>query len=74
LGQFIQLPGEKDLGAELAAHDYGEALARFETRYLRNLLRTTGGNVEEAARQAGMNMATIYRKLKKYHLKREDLV
>lgn len=74
LGQFIQLPGENDLGADLATQDYNEALARFETRYLRNLLRTTDGNVEEAARQAGMNMATIYRKLKKYQLKREDIL
>jgi len=74
LGQFIQLPGENDLGADLASQDYNEALARFETRYLRNLLRTTDGNVEEAARQAGMNMATIYRKLKKYQLKKEDIL
>lgn len=74
LGQFIQLPGESDLGSDLTGQDYNDALARFETRYLRNLLRATGGNIEEAARQAGMNMATIYRKLKKYQLKREDIL
>jgi len=74
LGQFIQIPGGPDDVNEQTEHDYNEALGRFETRYLRNLLRATGGNVEEAARQAGMNMATIYRKLKKYQLRRDDIL
>lgn len=54
--------------------DYGRALGRFEIDYLRQLLRTAEGNIEEAARQAGMNMATIYRKLKKYGLRKEDVL
>ena len=69
LEQFIdvedQSPGETE-------GDYSSALARFETDYLKNLLIKTGGNVEAAAREAGMNMATIYRKLKKYDLRKED--
>jgi len=53
-------------GADL---DYAAALARFETDYLNRLLNRTGGNIEEVAQQAGMNVATIYRKIKKYGLR-----
>ena len=53
---------------------YGEALAEFETEYLRTLLHKSGGNVEEAARTAGMNMATIYRKLKKYAISKDEFI
>jgi DNA-binding NtrC family response regulator len=53
--------------------DYAAALARFERDYLKGLLQKTGGNIEAAAREAGMNMATIYRKLKKYEIRREDI-
>lgn len=55
-----------------SSEDYAKALGDFETRYLLDLLRSTSGNVEEAATLAGMNMATIYRKLKKYHISKED--
>ncbi len=46
--------------------DYAAALARFETGYLVRLLQAVGGNVEEAARRSGMNLATVYRKMKRY--------
>ncbi len=52
--------------------DYTAALSDFETSYLVKLLKSTHGNVEEAAQQAGMNMATIYRKLKKNQINKED--
>jgi DNA-binding NtrC family response regulator len=67
LSQFIKIESHGQPGA-----DYTEALANFEIDYLRQLLRDTDGNVEEAAQRAGMNMATIYRKLKKYGLKKSD--
>ncbi|MBI1920802.1 MAG: sigma-54-dependent Fis family transcriptional regulator [Geobacter sp.] len=73
VAQFIDLPEEASL--ELAGSDEGDytaALARFETDYLKGLLRKYGGNVEQAAREAGMNMATIYRKIKKYGIRKED--
>ena len=41
------------------------ALARFETEYLNRLLQASSGHIEEVARQAGMNVATVYRKIKK---------
>ncbi|MDY0189926.1 MAG: sigma-54 dependent transcriptional regulator [Desulfuromonas sp.] len=55
-----------------AEAEYNTALGNFETKYLLNLLQSTGGNVEEAAQLAGMNIATIYRKLKKHHINKED--
>jgi DNA-binding NtrC family response regulator len=57
--------------AEIDA-EYSRALAEFETEYLRSLLCRTAGNVEEAAKMAGMNMATIYRKLKKYAISKDE--
>ena len=73
LNQFIATEqGATDAAGEDES-DYASALARFETAYLRELLRRHQGNVEAAAREAGMNMATIYRKLKKYELRREDI-
>jgi len=53
--------------------DYTSALSSFETDYLTRLLRKHGGNVEDAAAEAGMNMATIYRKLKKYGINKKDI-
>jgi transcriptional regulator of acetoin/glycerol metabolism len=53
--------------------DYSSALGQFETDYLTRLLRKYGGNVEEAAAEAGMNMATIYRKLKRYGIDKKQI-
>jgi DNA-binding NtrC family response regulator len=73
LAQFIEVGTEADEEGETEVEtDYSSALADFETRYLKELLRKTQGNIEAAAREAGMNMATIYRKLKKYDLRKED--
>jgi len=77
LAQFIDLadvvatsPGASASSSE--SSDYSVAIAEFEAAYLAKLLRRSHGNIEEAAREAGMNMATIYRKIKKYNLKRDD--
>ena len=69
LAQFIETDGcsEED-------DDYNQALGHFEVDYLRQLLRSVDGNIEEGAKKAGMNMATIYRKLKKYGLRKEDIL
>ncbi len=69
LAQFIEIDGCPSEDA-----DYNQALGRFEIDYLHQLLRSVDGNIEEAARRAGMNMATIYRKLKKYGLRKEDVL
>lgn len=69
LAQVIEIRGNAP-----DTKDYNAALARFEIDYLRQLLSTSGGDVEAAAEKAGMNMATIYRKMKKYGLRKEDLL
>ncbi len=70
LAQVVELPapGSGALG-DIDQLDYNAALARFETEYLGRLLRKNAGAVEAVAHQAGMNVATIYRKLKKYSIR-----
>ncbi len=75
LAQFIEVEqGTGEAEVRGLDSDYSSALAHFEIDYLKELLRKSDGNVEAAARQAGMNMATIYRKIKKYDIRREDYV
>ncbi len=71
LAQFIDIDDAPE-PVEESDDNYSAALARFETGYLIGLLKKAEGNVEMAAREAGMNMATIYRKLKKYEIKKDD--
>jgi DNA-binding NtrC family response regulator len=76
LSQFIEVPAGavREEGGD-AVSDEGEyalALSRFETDYLKGLLKKHRWNIEAAAREAGMNMATIYRKMKKYGIRRDE--
>jgi DNA-binding NtrC family response regulator len=61
-----------DLGGEPleTPEDYASSLSRFEESYFGDLLLQYEGNVEAASQRAGMNLATLYRKIKKYNLKR----
>jgi DNA-binding NtrC family response regulator len=78
-GNYIGLPVLTQLietnrsGQIVNQADYSSALSDFETDYLTRLLRKHGGNVEEAAAEAGMNMATIYRKLKRYGINKKEI-
>jgi DNA-binding NtrC family response regulator len=69
VAQFITAP-EAGEGSS-AQGEYQEALGRFERDYFISLLRNCRGNVEDAARQAGINVVTLYRKIKKYQLKKD---
>lgn len=69
LSQFIETESSSE-----QTGDYNDALARFEIDYLRQLLGSVDGNIEEAAKKAHMNMATIYRKMKKYGLRKGDML
>ena len=51
---------------------YTTALEHFEADLLRGLLKRHGGNIDAAAREAGMNMVTMYRKIKRYNIRKED--
>jgi DNA-binding NtrC family response regulator len=77
LDQFIEVVA--GTGEPLALHrteagdvPFNAALDRFEADLLKGLLKKHGGNVENAAREADMNMATIYRKIKKYGIRKEE--
>jgi DNA-binding NtrC family response regulator len=50
------------------------AIAAFERNYVEQLLRNCGGNVSEAARQAGKNRRSIGRLMKKYNIDRKAAV
>jgi DNA-binding NtrC family response regulator len=71
--QFIEVPrpGE-DCGKEEAdGGAFATAFSRFEAEYFQALLRRAHGNVEAAAAEAGINLATMYRKMKKHGIRRE---
>jgi DNA-binding NtrC family response regulator len=78
-GHYIGMPELEQLietgptGHAADQADYSSALSSFETDYLTRLLRKHGGNIEDAAAEAGMNMATIYRKLKKHGIRKKDI-
>ncbi|GFN22845.1 sigma-54-dependent transcriptional regulator [Thermanaeromonas sp. C210] len=44
----------------------------FEVRYLLELLKKNGGNISQAAREAGVNRKTIHRLLKKHKIPFDD--
>lgn len=62
----------EDIPANIDEIPYNMAMERFEIGLLKGLLKKHGGNIEVAAREAGMNMVTIYRKLKKYAIRKEE--
>ncbi|KAF0216544.1 MAG: two component sigma-54 specific Fis family transcriptional [Geobacteraceae bacterium] len=73
LVQFIEVPlDQAGPDFDVDEGEYARALSRFEMDYLKGLLRKNRGNIEAAAREAGMNMTTIYRKIKKYNIRKED--
>jgi two-component system response regulator GlrR len=49
-----------------------EARARFEKKYLQNLLKITGGNVSKAAELAGKYRADLYNLMKKHGIVPQD--
>jgi DNA-binding NtrC family response regulator len=55
--------------AEYFNGSYSDGLAYFEHQYFVKLLSRASGNVDQAARLAELNIATLYRKIKKYHLR-----
>nr|WP_306793099.1 helix-turn-helix domain-containing protein [Desulfopila inferna] len=48
---------------------YSDALSSFEQDYFATLLQRNRNNVERAAEKAEVNVATLYRKIKKYNLR-----
>ena len=67
------LPSEVSPGSEAsgesAVNTGGMSLDQLEKQAIRDTLRTTGGNREQAAKMLGIGERTLYRKLKEYGLK-----
>lgn len=59
--------GKKHLGGE----DFSLSPPAYERGYYQNLLTLAGGNVSEAARQAGLQDSTLRKKLKKMGINSE---
>ncbi len=56
-------------------HDAKDVLiSRFEREYLAQVIARTGGNMSEAARQAGIDRTTLYRLMDKHELSKEAFV
>lgn len=77
LEQFIEVVHDEESTPQSTETESGEllfnaALERFESDLLKGLLKKHGGNIDTAAREAGMNMATMYRKIKRYGIRKED--
>lgn len=71
LSQFVEFEGQADLVDTNSNGDYARSLENFEKDYFLNLLRKTNWDIEKAGEIAGINVATIYRKIKKYKLKKD---
>jgi transcriptional regulator with PAS, ATPase and Fis domain len=74
LVQFIEVTGRQGEpeGAGATEGGFATAYNRFEDEYFRGLLRRARGNAEAAAAEAGINLATLYRKIKKHGIRRDD--
>lgn len=75
--QFIEIPdivmdSTPEEPKETESIPFDAALEKFEADLLKRLLKKHCGNIDTAAREAGMNMATMYRKIKKYGIRKED--
>lgn len=77
VAQFIEVEELAEPMPSIGEYLHGEipfttALEQFEADLLRKLLKKHTGNIEAASREAGMNMATMYRKIKKYGIRKEE--
>jgi len=77
LAQFIDAdPGRGTISDETGQINlevpYSTALEHFEADLLKGLLKRHAGNIDSAAREAGMNMVTMYRKIKRYGIRKEE--
>ena len=51
-----------------------QVLARFEIDYLSHVIQSSGGNISNAARQAGVDRTTLYRLMEKHGMARNSML
>ncbi|MDZ7778643.1 MAG: sigma-54 dependent transcriptional regulator [Gemmatimonadota bacterium] len=70
--------GRASFAASIMDLDYHAAreqvLAQFEVDYLKHVVRTSGGNISDAARMAGVDRTTLYRLMEKHGMERDSLM
>ena len=70
--------GGVTLDRAMLSLDYHSArehvLARFEVEYLSHIVQTSGGNISDAARMAGVDRTTLYRLMDKHGIGRDGLM
>ena len=67
--EVAQSQGNEDGSASGTVNTGGMSLDQLEKQAIRDALRTTAGNREQAAKMLGIGERTLYRKLKEYGLK-----
>ncbi len=70
LRQFIEVDRIEVLNKNETSGDYYKNLEDFERTYFKSLLEKNKWDIELSAKEAGVNIATIYRKIKKLNLQR----
>ncbi|HSG80840.1 MAG TPA: sigma-54 dependent transcriptional regulator, partial [Gemmatimonadota bacterium] len=65
------LPSDEWLAKPLDAARV-ELVERFERAYLSRVLESTSGRIGEAARRAGIDPRTLYNKMKRYEMSKDD--
>ena len=77
-GNGVATENGSGFGPSLMGLDYHGAreqvLARFEVDYLTHVIQSSGGNISDAARQAGVDRTTLYRLMEKHGMARSSLV
>jgi len=70
--------GSATIGGDLMNLDYHSArdqlLARFEVEYLAHVVRSSSGNISDAARLAGVDRTTLYRLMDKHGMAKAGLI
>ena len=76
LEQFIEIENADEDGAKSITNSgdlpFNAAIEQFEADLLRQLLKKHGGSIDASAREAGMNLATMYRKIKRYGIRKGE--
>jgi DNA-binding NtrC family response regulator len=68
----------REFSPDLMELDYHQAreklLARFEVEYITHIVKTSEGNISDAARMAGVDRTTLYRLMDKHGIQRDALL
>jgi len=70
----ISLPAERDDLSGDFAEDRRKVIKRFEKSYIESTLKSNGGNVSRSAESAGMTRSNFQRLMKKYDLRRKEIL